>query len=85
MRKKIMLALLAAITAATCAAGISACYDGKDDDSNGWGNVYTVEAAYAEAKELGYAGSLDEFIQAISGKDGQNGQDGKNGMGIDDV
>lgn len=51
-----------------------------DSSAPQWGDVYTVEAAYEKASELGYAGSLEEFIQMISGKDGQDGVDGKDGM-----
>ncbi len=45
----------------------------------GWGSVFTVGTAYAQARELGYAGSLPEFIESISGKDGLDGADGKDG------
>ena len=31
---------------------------------------WEIVTVYAEAKELGYEGSLDEFIELISGKDG---------------
>ena len=51
-----------------------------DSSAPQWGDVYTVEAAYEKASELGYAGSLEEFIQMISGKDGQDGVDGKDGI-----
>ena len=55
-----------------------------DSSAPQWGDVYTVEAAYEKASELGYAGSLEEFIQMISGKDGQDGKDGADGKdGID--
>lgn len=48
-----------------------------DSSAPQWGDVYTVETAYEKASELGYAGSLEEFIQMISGKDGQDGKDGR--------
>lgn len=50
-----------------------------DSSAPQWGDVYTVEATYEKASELGYAGSLEEFIQMISGKDGQDGKDGIDG------
>jgi fibronectin type III domain protein len=65
-----------------------------DSSAPQWGDVYTVETAYEKASELGYAGSLEEFIQMISGKDGQDGKDGidgkdgadgKDGRGIREV
>ena len=55
-----------------------------DSSAPQWGDVYTVETAYKKASELGYAGSLEEFIQMISGKDGQDGKDGADGKdGVD--
>jgi len=47
-----------------------------------WGDEYTMSAAYAKATELGYTGTLDEFIAAISGKDGTAGADGKSAYQI---
>ena len=41
-----------------------------------WGVVYTYETAHAKAQELGYTGSLQEFIDSIKGKDGADGADG---------
>ena len=34
----------------------------------------------AKAQDLGFEGSLEEFIALISGKDGENGIDGKDGI-----
>ena len=39
-------------------------------------DTVTIESAYAQATELGYTGTLDEFIAMISGKDGIDGTDG---------
>ena len=36
----------------------------------------TLLSAYTEAQELGFEGTLEEFIEMISGKDGENGKDG---------
>ncbi len=36
-------------------------------------DYYDVESTYAMAKELGYTGTLDEFVAMISGKDGVDG------------
>ena len=42
-------------------------------------NNVTLLSAYNEAQELGFEGTLEEFIAMISGKDGANGKDGVNG------
>lgn len=85
MKKKLLVALLAA-TAAVCGAfGLSACGNGNDNNEHGsseWGDGYSVQSAYALAKDLGYTGTLEEFIATISGKDGA---DGKDGVGIDNA
>ncbi len=94
MRKK-LLTLLLALTCTVGAAGLGACIDlssvatsgnesliSNDNSSviqNEWGTVYTMKAAYAKAQSLGYAGSLEEFILLISGKDGEDGKDGIDG------
>lgn len=81
--RKFLVALFGAIAASAVAFGLAACGDNTQTESNPeWGEVYTISAAYAEAQELGYTGSLDEFIDAISGKDGT---DGKDGVGIVDA
>lgn len=85
MRKKLLTALLAATALITCAFGLSAC---GDDENKGavWGEEYSVQTAYAVATELGYQGTLEEFIASISGKDGTDGEDGKDGKnGIDGI
>lgn len=82
MKKKLLFAILAFTAAFACVAGVTACKDGSGSDENAWGNVYTVKAAYAKATELGYSGTLEEFIESVSGKDGKNGTDGKDGVGI---
>ena len=77
MKRKFLIALLTTIAAAALAFGLSACTNNAETESpDEWGNVYTISAAYAEAQELGYTGSLEEFIAAISGKDGTDGDDG---------
>ena len=40
------------------------------------GNI-NISTAYAKAQALGYEGSLEEFIEMISGKDGAPGKDGE--------
>ncbi len=79
MRKKI-LAMFIAITTAICGTvGLTAC-NNNNSDSNKWGSEYSFTAAYAQAQELGYAGTLEEFIAMISGKDGKDGTNGTDGL-----
>lgn len=59
--------------------------DPQDKTEQVWGEVYTQAAAYQRAVELGYDGSLQEFIDSISGRDGVNGTNGNDGVGIKDV
>lgn len=42
----------------------------------------TLTSAYSKAQSLGFEGTLDEFIELISGDDGKDGKDGANGVGI---
>lgn len=39
-----------------------------------------IELVYDKAVELGYTGTLEEFIAAIKGQDGENGRDGLDGV-----
>lgn len=80
MKKKLLAFALAASAAVTGAFGLAACSGGGNGGtSSKWGDEYSFTAAYAQAQELGYAGSLDEFIAMISGKDGNDGTNGKDG------
>lgn len=76
--KKLLIALLSLTAVLSCALGLAACKDGETSDVNN--GVQTVEQAYAKATELGYSGTLDEFIILISGKDGEDGKDGADGL-----
>lgn len=84
MKKKLLIAIFA-ITAALCCALGTACKNGNKNDNAGNDNtgnneiVYTIETAYAAAKELGYGGTLEEFLESLKGKDGADGKDGLNG------
>lgn len=47
--------------------------------------VWDMQTVYAKAQELGYSGTLEEFIASISGRDGEKGEkgeDGEDGVGI---
>ncbi len=82
MKKKLLACLLAVCSAAACVFGLAACNNGgvNNQTQNKWGNEYSFATAYAQAQELGYAGTLEEFVQMISGKDGANGKNGNDGM-----
>jgi|GEM_PF-1959403 len=80
MKRNLLLVLLAIILVGSLA--LVAC---DQTDNDGWGTVFTYETAYAEAQELGYTGTLQDFIDSIKGKDGANGIDGKDGVGIKSV
>ncbi len=90
MKKKSVFIISALMLIVACIFVLVAC-DNNNENNGGnnntpsaeWGEVYTVDAAYARAADLGYAGSLEEFIALISGKDGidgTNGKDGKDGI-----
>lgn len=75
MKKKFW-ASIALCLALALPLGLTACGDGNDGNSTG---VYTYATAYAAAADLGYEGTLEEFIEMISGKDGKDGKDGVDG------
>lgn len=79
MKKKLLIALLAIVASLGLALGLAACSDDEEVSGSKWGDVFTIETAYAQAEELGYTGSLEEFIATISGKDGADGKDGVDG------
>lgn len=57
-----------AIAAMLFALPLCACGDSTEDTHPAQG--ITIESAYAQAVDLGYTGTLEQFIEAISGKDG---------------
>ncbi|HBK02729.1 MAG TPA: hypothetical protein DDY77_06860 [Clostridiales bacterium] len=73
--KKILLAIVAVVVCFSFLAFLPACNDKSASDSGG----FTAEEAYDKAKILGFKGSLDEFIELLSGKDGVDGKDGADG------
>ena len=40
---------------------------------------YNIQTVYAKAQALGYQGSLEEFIETVSGRDGTDGKNGVDG------
>lgn len=76
--------LCALVLAGLCVA--SAAFGGCGKDGGNSGNAdYNYNTVYAQAVELGYTGSLEDFIALISGKDGKDGVNGKDGVGIEKV
>ncbi|MBQ8322863.1 MAG: M23 family metallopeptidase [Clostridia bacterium] len=73
--------LLAILTAGVCMLGLAGCNDGSDSEGAN-GNVWNMQTVYAQAKELGYDGTLEDFMATVSGVDGV---DGKDGVGIEDI
>ena len=85
MKKKIIL-VLCSLVLIVFALTFVACSSAGNDESNGQSNpinflkdVFTFEQAYAYATDLGFSGTLDEFVELLSGKDGKDGIDGKDG------
>ena len=71
MKRKLVITLCAAAAAICTAVGLAACGGGNAaEDRPVWGEEYTLSAAYEQARQLGYTGSLEDFIAAVSGKDG---------------
>lgn len=66
MKRRFLAALTLAAVAALSLLGLAAC----DNNESKWGTEYTMQAAYEKASELGYSGTLEEFIASISGADG---------------
>ena len=52
-----------------------ACDKGGDNNSDV--EITNINQAYNVATELGYGGTLDEFIIAVKGDKGEDGKDGK--------
>ena len=79
--------LALAITAATfiaSAAAFAGCNRIDDDENNNDSPYYDAATVYAQAQQLGYSGTLEEFIELISGRNGTNGKDGEKGDRGDD-
>lgn len=76
---KILALTLTALTFAVSAATVSGCKIRDNESNTDDKPYYDTATVYAQAQDLGYKGTLDEFIEMISGKDGTDGTDGKNG------
>lgn len=92
-REKILAGILITLCLGSACAIVSSCrktanYDDSaensgtnasisEDLSGGEAASSLYQAVYAQARELGYSGSLEEFIELVSGKDGTDGENGK--------
>ena len=75
MKKKLTMIFVICLLVVT-AFCLSACSGDKDDDKNKIdfaNDTFTVESAYAQAQGMGFEGTLDEFIEMLSGKNGTDG------------
>lgn len=68
---KLFLALVALMVAALL---LPACGEPENPETQ-----TAVEIMYAQAQDLGFEGTLDEFLAIVAGKDGEDGTDGANG------
>lgn len=84
MKKRSFILALAA--AMFCAVGLSAC--SHTDEEKKPEQTVTPDELYARVVDLGFSGSLEEFIEMLKGKDGvddkdgSDGADGQDGRGI---
>ncbi len=83
--------LLSLLFVVLLSLSVIACNNTTPDTNDGAGNPQnepfdlnkiTFASAYAKAQNLGFEGTLEEFVELISGKDGK---DGKDGVGITSV
>ncbi|MCI9406972.1 MAG: leucine-rich repeat domain-containing protein [Clostridia bacterium] len=85
MKRKLLIALLS-LTVAACGFGLVAC--DKEGEKNSNVEITNINQAYNVATELGYGGTLDEFIIAIKGEKGDKGdkgEDGIDGVGVENI
>ena len=70
----------------TLAFFVVGCKKNNDNKNNSFDTTnVTMLSAYNKATNLGFQGSLEEFIELVSGADGKDGIDGEDGVGIDTV
>ena len=72
MKRSIVFVLVLAL-ATVLSLSLFACGNDKEPTPDFANDSFTVEQAYAYAEELGFNGTLDEFVAMLSGKDGANG------------
>lgn len=72
MKRSIVFVLVLALVTVLLLS-LFACGNDKEPTPDFANDSFTVEQAYAYAEELGFNGTLDEFVAMLSGKDGANG------------
>ena len=72
MKRSIVFVLALALVT-VLSLSLFACGNDKEPTLDFANDSFTVEQAYAYAEELGFNGTLDEFVAMLSGKDGANG------------
>ena len=85
--KKVASLLLAGLMGAGTLFGLTACGN-NDGSTSGEITDWNLQTVYAKAQELGYGGTLEEFLATIKGKDGEQGipgLQGEAGVGIKNV
>lgn len=91
MKKRILIliglwaVLLFAFTLCACSGQSDTDTDHSNISNTPNAIEISITTAYAQATDLGFTGSLEEFIALISGEDGVDGVDGKDGRGITSV
>ena len=81
MFKQKKMRVVASILAVIMSAGFAFGCGDKDNDSSSSESpaVWTMETVYAKAQDLGYEGSLEEFIATVTGAKGDKGDKGDDG------
>lgn len=74
MKCKLLKVLITAAVTVCMMFSLAAC-GGKTETSDLW----SVQRAYATAQELGFEGTLEEFVAMLKGADGKDGKDGAPG------
>ncbi len=77
--KKFVTLLLVVVMGIGSLLGLTACGK-KDDDSNKGEVVWNLQTIYAQAQELGYNGTLEEFLATVKGATGEKGEKGEQGL-----
>ena len=81
--KRFLLGLLACLTATCLSVGFAGCKDeepGAESEQSSVSEQSTdIELVYAEAQNLGYTGTLEDFLAALKGEKGDKGDTGAQG------
>ncbi len=86
-RKSVLSIFVVVILLLTCM--FTACNSSSQDSNNNESsNLWTIEKVYAEAKEKGFEGSLEDLIALFKGDQGiqgEKGDKGDQGVGVEDI